>query len=93
MDLRGINATNYNIIQSQLTVKTDPLGPSVALITSNEFKVEASIQNLKVDYALGYFGNQIVSDTSSLQFRTWIILLLAYLICHPLIYKWRLKME
>ena len=66
MDLRGINATNYNIIQSQLTVKTDPLGPSVALITSNEFKVEASIQNLKVDYALGYFGNQIVSDTSSL---------------------------
>ena len=66
MDLRGINGTNYNIIQSQLTVKTDPLGPSVALITSNEFKVEASIQNLKVDYALGYFGNQIVSDTSQL---------------------------
>lgn len=66
MDLRGINATNYNIIQSQLTVKTDPLGPSVALSTSNEFKVEASIQNLTVDYALGYFGNQIISDTSLL---------------------------
>lgn len=66
MDLRGINATHFNVIQSQLTVKTDPLGPSVALSTSNEFKVEASIQNLTLDYALGYFGNQIISDTSLL---------------------------
>ena len=66
MDLRGVNATHFNVIQSQLTVKTDPSGPSIALSTSNEFKVEASIQNLTVDYALGYFGNQIISDTSLL---------------------------
>jgi hypothetical protein len=66
MDLRGINATHFNVIQSQLTVKTDPSGPSIALSTSNEFKVEASIQNLTLDYALGYFGNQIISDTSLL---------------------------
>ena len=49
MDLRGVNATHFNVIQSQLTVKTDPSGPSIALSTSNEFKVEASIQNLTVD--------------------------------------------
>lgn len=66
MDLRGISFSQFNIIQSQVTVKTDPTGPPVVVSISDQLKVEASIQNLKVDYALGYFGNQIVSDTTSL---------------------------
>lgn len=66
MDLRGINGTHFNVLRSQLNVKTDPLGPSINLNLSDEFKVEAKIENLKLDYALGYFGNQIISDTSTL---------------------------
>ena len=65
MDLRGVNMTHFNTLQSQLEVKNDINGIPVTLSTSDEFKVEAEMRDLKIDYAQGYFGNQIVSDTSS----------------------------
>lgn len=63
--LTGVSGANYNILQSRLLVSTDPTGPSVTVINSQVFKVNAEFKNVKIDYARGYFGNLIISDTST----------------------------
>jgi hypothetical protein len=67
MDLRGINGTSFNTLQSQVLVKTNPLGPPVTVSPSNVFHVEASLKDIAMDYARGYFGQQVFSDIASVQ--------------------------
>lgn len=64
IDLTGELGLSYNKIQSKLSIKTDPDGPIVSINSQNDFKFEGLFSGLKVDYAKGYFGNQIISDTS-----------------------------
>lgn len=64
IDLRGVTGGSYNKLQSKLIIVTDPLGPTVTVTNSQIFRVDADFKNIKVDYARGYFGNLIVSDTS-----------------------------
>lgn len=66
IDLSGINQLSYNKLQSKLIIKSDPDGPAVSVSTLNVFKFDAEISGIKIDYARGYFGNQIISDTSNL---------------------------
>ncbi|MEI8194008.1 MAG: hypothetical protein WCG64_09090 [Flavobacteriia bacterium] len=66
MDLRGTNGILFNTLQSQVVAKTDVNGPTVSVSPSNVFKVEANLSDISVDYARGYFGQQVFSDTSSL---------------------------
>ena len=66
MDLRGINGIAFNILQASVVATSDPAGPTVAVTPAQQFKVEASLKNIALDYARGYFGNQIFSDTTSL---------------------------
>lgn len=65
LDLRGESGLNYNFLQSRLSIKTDPNGPAVSISSQYDFKFEGFLSGLKIDYAKGYFGNKIVSDTSS----------------------------
>jgi hypothetical protein len=65
LDLRGESGLNFNILQSKLSIKTDPNGPSVSISSQYDFKFEGFFSGLKIDYAKGYFGNQIISDTST----------------------------
>ena len=65
LDLTGTNFLNFNKLQSKIMVKTDPDGPSVSVLTSNIFRFDAEISDIKFDYAKGYFGNQNISDTSN----------------------------
>ena len=65
IDLKGKDGISYNKLQSKLVVMTDANGSSVSVDPSFEFKVEASINNLIIDYAQGYFGNQVFSDSIS----------------------------
>jgi hypothetical protein len=65
IDLRGEQELDYNILQSRLTIKTDPSGPAVSISSNNLFRFEATFSNLKIDYAKGYFGNQIFEEVSS----------------------------
>lgn len=65
IDLTGVNGAEYNILQSQIDVKTDPDGPDITLSTSDITKVNATFRDVKIDYARGYFGNEIISDTST----------------------------
>ena len=67
MDLRGINGISFNTLQSQVLVKTNPLGPSVTVSPANVFQVEASLKDIAIDYARGYFGQQLFSDVASVQ--------------------------
>lgn len=66
MDLKGSQGIAYNTLQSQVIVKTDPAGPSVVVGPSNIFTVEAKLSNISVDYARGYFGQQVLSDTTTI---------------------------
>lgn len=73
MDLRGesivgtVNPSGYNILQTSLSIMSDPNGVAVPLTTSDVFQVEAKIMNLAIDYAQGYFGEQVFSDTISFE--------------------------
>ena len=64
IDLRGVSGLEYDILQTKLTLTTDPNGAIVSISSSYDFKFEASLENIKVDYAKGYFGSKVFSDTS-----------------------------
>lgn len=64
LDLTGLSGGEYNILRSQITVSTDPSGPSVFITPADITKVKATFRDVDIDYARGYFGNRVVSDTS-----------------------------
>lgn len=63
LDLTGQNGLSYNRIQSQLTVMSDPNGPTVNVTTSDIIKFKFSMKDVQLAYARGYFGSELVSDT------------------------------
>jgi len=67
IDLRGTNGSGFNLLQSKMTVQTDPNGGSVYINNQDSMKFIVRMEDIKLDYARGYFGNLIVSDTADLQ--------------------------
>jgi hypothetical protein len=65
IDLRGEQGLDFNLIQSKLIIKTDPDGPAISISTSNVFRFEATFSDLKIDYAKGYFGNQLFEEVNT----------------------------
>lgn len=63
MDLRGPDQDSYNRIQSKLQVKTDPNGSVVNVTNLDTVRFEATMNDLLIDYARGYFGSQLFTDT------------------------------
>lgn len=63
MDLRGANQGSFNKIQSKLSVKSDPAGPTVTTSNMDSVKFLFTMNDVKIDYARGYFGNQLLTDT------------------------------
>jgi hypothetical protein len=63
LDLRGENLISYNKIQTKLQVMTDPAGSAVTVTNQDSLRFVADMSNIKLDYARGYFGNTIYSDT------------------------------
>jgi hypothetical protein len=66
IDLTGANGSAYNLLQSQLIVSSDPAGPSITVTNTQQFNLEANFENIKVDYARGYFGNKVFEDVKDL---------------------------
>jgi hypothetical protein len=64
IDLRGVSGFEYNVLQTKLTLTTDPDGAPVSISSAYDFKFEASLENIKVDYAKGYFGSKVFSDNA-----------------------------
>ena len=67
IDLKGPNGASYNKLLSQITAFTDPNGPDINLTNQDVTSIDATFRDVRLDYAQGYFGNQVVSDTSILE--------------------------
>ncbi|WP_234369127.1 hypothetical protein [Brumimicrobium mesophilum] len=65
IDMTGVTGQLYNVIQSRMKVVTDPQGPTVSITNQDVFKTKVTFEGLTVDYAKGYFGNIVFSDTTS----------------------------
>lgn len=63
MDLRGLDMSSFNLIPSSLLVQSDPEGPTVTINNQDSVKFLFTMQDIKLDYARGYFGSQLISDT------------------------------
>lgn len=63
-DLTGVNGNKRNILTSKVTVIADPAGPTVLVTNSDIVSVDVGLRDITIDYARGYFGNRIVSDTT-----------------------------
>ncbi len=66
IDMTGENGLSYNILQSKMTVTTDPSGSSVNVSSQDVFEFVVKFENLNVEYGRGYFGQQVFSDTTNL---------------------------
>lgn len=64
IDLRGVSGLDYNVLQTKLSLTTDPNGTPVSISSAYDFKFQASLTDITVDYAKGYFGSKIYADTS-----------------------------
>lgn len=63
LDLKGLAGNSFNKLAYQITVKSDPSGPSVNSTPSHVTKVETKISQLELMYAKGYFGNRVITET------------------------------
>lgn len=63
MDLRGKDLNLFNLLQSNLLVTSDPNGPAVTVTSSDSIRFSFKMKDIKLNYARGYFGSTIVSDT------------------------------
>lgn len=66
LDLTGSYGTGFNLLQSQMTVQSDPNGAIVNVNNYDTSKFIIQMEGIKMDYARGYFGNLVVQDTSDL---------------------------
>lgn len=64
IDMTGESGDSYNLLQSKMTVTTDPNGSSVQVTNQDIFEFKVTFQGLKMEYGKGYFGQQTFSDTS-----------------------------
>ena len=64
IDLTGQSGNSFNKLLSQLVIKSDPNGPAVVIHNTQEFKFKAAFKSLVFDYAKGYFGTKLFTDTS-----------------------------
>lgn len=63
MDLRGATYGSFNRIQSKLLVTSDPEGASVVVTNQDSIRFEFTMEDVEIDYARGYFGNELITDT------------------------------
>lgn len=63
MDLTGTSGGKFNVLQTQIDVTTDVNGGVVTLTKNDTIRIYVDLNNVKVEYARGYFGSQIISDT------------------------------
>jgi hypothetical protein len=65
IDLTGVSGGSFNKIQSRVTVQTDPNGPAINMTNKDTTRFTAKFMDFDLNYARGYFGNQIISDTNT----------------------------
>lgn len=66
-DLTGTDGTLRNTLESDIRVKSDPSGPAVVVTNNHVTEIDVTFRDVKVSYARGYFGDQILSDTNKVK--------------------------
>ncbi len=64
LDLTGISGGESNKLRSVIIASTIASGPNITITPADITKVKATFRDVEIDYARGYFGNEIVSDTT-----------------------------
>lgn len=64
IDMRGEDGSGYNKLQSRMTVITDPDGDSAVVTQNDVAQFFIDFIGLEVDYAKGFFGTTVISDTT-----------------------------
>lgn len=73
LDLQGTgvmgasNISAFNILQTSVSIMSDPEGENSSISTSDMFEFEAKFEGVNISYAQGYFGSQSFSDTTVLE--------------------------
>lgn len=65
MALTGISGYDFNKIESQINVFSDPAGPSINFGNEHSVPTDITFRDIELDYARGYFGNRTISDTTT----------------------------
>lgn len=63
LDLTGTNGDGFNRLQSYLKITTDPNGLPVEVTKYDTTTVKVAFQQLKIDRAKGYFGQQKMTES------------------------------
>ena len=72
LDLQGTgvmgssNISAFNILQISLSITTDPEGQNSSITTSDLFEFDAKFEDVKIAYAMGYFGELSFSDSTDI---------------------------
>ena len=64
VDLSGVSGNQSNRLQSRMTARTSADGPSVTITNQDIVVFRVQMEGLKLDYAKGYFGSQVINDTA-----------------------------
>jgi hypothetical protein len=66
MDLSGNTGGSYNELLADFSATTDPAGSPTMITNQDVTRVEATFRDVTLFYAQGYFGNTVISDTTTL---------------------------
>ncbi len=62
-DMTGASGDLANRLQSRMSVRTDPQGESVVMTNQDTVYFKIELNDMKADYAMGYFGKRDISDS------------------------------
>lgn len=62
LDLTGLQGDKSNLFVSQVSILSDPNGQTVTMYNTDSISFDAVFNQVKLDYARGYFGNFVLSD-------------------------------
>lgn len=66
LDLKGIDGGGYNELLADFSVLTDPNGSPAMITTADVTRVKATIRDMRINYAQGYFGNRVLTDNTTI---------------------------
>jgi hypothetical protein len=65
IDMTGVSGGEYNVLESIIEAMTDPYGEMVTVTNQDSVVFEVYFRDLIPSYARGYFGNKLISDTTT----------------------------
>lgn len=65
LDLSGQGGLDFNVLQSKLSIQTDPNGETIDISSNCDFEARVEVRNIALDYAKGYFGERLIEEVNT----------------------------